>query len=83
MSVSELIDVTETIHHGDYRNVRSVTVPRTWAGFVNVLVSSRYAGGATAETLASNKYVAQAFADLLTTGRCEHGWATYVIDGER
>lgn len=69
--------VRETIHHGDYYNVREQEIDPTWDGFVELLLASPYKGSSTAENLARNKYVAKAFADLLTKGEAEHGWASY------
>ena len=78
--MNDTMTVTETIHHGDYRNVRTVTVPRTWAGFVELLTASPYGAGESAERLAGNKYAAETFANLLTLGIAERGWATYQIE---
>ena len=70
--------IRETIHHGDYYNVREIDIPPTWAGFVDLMTTSPYRGGDTAETLAVNKYAAQTFANLLTLGKGDRGWAHYV-----
>ena len=72
----EKIDVRETLHHGDFRNVREVTIFPTWAGFVELLASSPYPMGRDAE---NNRYAARAFADLLTTGKASHGWSTFDV----
>lgn len=75
--------VTETIHHGDYYNVRTVDMEPTFAGLVAMLQSSPYGSfpaWGTVEDYASNRYVAQLLAGLLTRGRGELGWATYVVE---
>jgi hypothetical protein len=68
--------VHETIHHGDYRNMRTVHIEPTWAGFVSMLQSSPYPMGRDAE---NNRYAAMSFAKLLRTGRSEHGWARFEV----
>lgn len=69
--------VRVTIHHGDYYNVREQEIEPTWKGFVELLLASPYKGSATAESLARNKYVAEAFIYLLADGVTEYGWARY------
>lgn len=71
--------VRETIHHGDYRNTREQEIEPTWEGFVKLLQASPYNAGKTAADHVTNKYVAKAFADLLTKGKAEHGWARYKV----
>jgi hypothetical protein len=64
--------VTETIHHGDYRNVRTENIEPTFAAFLTFLQASPY------KTMnADSRYLKTAFSNLLTTGRGEFGWATY------
>jgi len=74
--IKDKMTVRETIHHGNYRNVREMTVAPTWAGWVELLQSSPYSMGHDAE---NNPYVAKAFAKLLTTGKTGHGWAEFEI----
>lgn len=71
--------VRETIHHGNYRNVREQRVAPSFAGICELLAASPYNGGKTMEQQATNKFVARMVAQLLTTGRGEHGWATYEV----
>ena len=71
--------VRETIRHGDYRNVREVDIERTWDDFVELILGSPYKAAQTAEELARNKYVAQCFADLMTAGKGNLGWADYEV----
>jgi hypothetical protein len=37
--------VRETIHHGDYYNVREQEIEPTWNGFVDLLMASPYGEG--------------------------------------
>jgi hypothetical protein len=71
--------VRETIHHGDYRNVREQRIAPNFAGICDLLAASPYNGGKTLEQQAENKFVVRMAAKLLTTGRGEHGWATYEV----
>ena len=77
--MNSFINVRETIHHGDYHNVREMKIPPTWDGFVSLMTSSPYAGGSTAENLARNGYAARTFADLINKGRASRGWADYQV----
>jgi hypothetical protein len=79
MSAPESITVRETIHHGDYRNVREQTIRPTWDGLVALLDASPYNAKGHRADYAKNRYVAIMFADLLTKGRGEHGWARYEV----
>jgi hypothetical protein len=76
---TDKIKVRETIHHGDYYNVREVEIKPTWDGFVELLSGSPYAAGNDASTLASNRYAAKTFADIINRGRGERGWALYEV----
>jgi hypothetical protein len=79
--------IRETIHHGDYRNVRTVDVPApryhsaplTFSGLVSVLSTSPYNAGWPLQKYADNGYVAQLFVNLLTKGYGEFGWASYKV----
>lgn len=73
------LTIRETIHHGDYFNVREQTVAPTWDGFVELLQASPYNAHANPADHASNRYAAKLFADLLTAGAGEHGWARYQV----
>lgn len=74
------ITVRETIHHGDYRNIRTETIDQTWRGFTTMLNRSPYHAGKTNENWNDgNVYVARLFADLLTTGKGSLGWARYEV----
>jgi hypothetical protein len=78
MSAPESITVRETIHHGDYRNVREQTIRLTWEGFTDMLDGSPYNARGHAADYARNRYT-RLFADLLTKGRGAHGWARYEV----
>ncbi|AOY11982.1 hypothetical protein SEA_ADNAMA_134 [Mycobacterium phage Adnama] len=67
--------IVETIHHGDYHNVRTGEAS-TYTEFVSFLQASPYAGTATR---ADNKHVRESWDSLLATGRSEFGWATLEI----
>jgi hypothetical protein len=75
------LTVRETIHHGDYRNVREQTIPATWDGFVSLLLASPYNGGHNAGWYAKNEYAAELFAGLIERRRGEFGWAHYEVVG--
>ena len=80
------ITVRETIHHGDYRNVREQTIAPTWAGLLELLSASPYGGGSGDMVnlyRSHNRYVAKLFADLLTTDAGQHGWAIYKVVEKR
>lgn len=87
MSAHEKITVRETIHHGNYRNVREQRIAPTWAGFIELLAASPYNNGGGTSDLselwnlhrAHNRYVARLFADLLTRGIGDLGWAHYEV----
>lgn len=67
--------VRETIHHGDYYNVRDETIMPTWDGFAAMLNRSPY----PAHQPSGNRYAAKLFADLLTSGAGDLGWARYEV----
>jgi hypothetical protein len=80
--------VRETIHHGDYYNVRHfyAGVPEykngaamTFERFTELLASSPYNGGKSVIEYAANTYVSKAYVDLLTTRRADYGWARYEV----
>lgn len=72
--------VRESIHHGDFRNVRSQKIEPTFAGIVTLLQASPYAAGTkTLAEYAGNRYVLRMAADLLASGRGDFGWATYEV----
>ena len=75
------VKIRETIHHGDYRNVRTVDIGQalTFAAMSDVLTSSPYGMGKTLEDHAKNRYVGKLFTDLLTAGNGEFGWARYEV----
>lgn len=75
----EPITIRETIHHGDYRNVREHTMEQTWQGFTAMLDESPYNAHEDPTGYARNPYVGKLFADLLTTGAGDHGWAHYEV----
>lgn len=76
MSRPTPIVVRETIHHGDYYNVREATMEQTWEGFTAMLDASPYNAASRYDR---NPYVAKLFADLLTKGSGDHGWARYKV----
>lgn len=72
--------VRETVHHGDYRNVREVDMSPTWVGFMRMLQESSYPTDPINAT--GNPWVALSFAKLITTGKSSRGWADYeIIEG--
>jgi len=73
----QTLTVRETIHHGEYRNVREQTIPATWDGFVSLLLASPYNGGHDASWYAKNEFAARLFVDLLNGGHGEFGWTCY------
>lgn len=77
MSRPEPITVRETIHHGDYYNVREQTIEQTWDGLTELLAASPY--NAPTAGQGRNPYVAKLLADLLTKGAGDHGWARYEV----
>lgn len=79
MSRPEPIVVRETIHHGDYYNVREHTMEQTWNGFVRMMSKSPYNAHENVDYYAQNPYVGKLFADLLTSGAGDHGWAHYEV----
>lgn len=72
--------VREEIRHGDYRNIREQIIEPTFAGVVELLRASPYAGAEkTAEQYAANRYVVGLYDGLLATGRGSLGWADYRV----
>jgi hypothetical protein len=86
--------VRENIHHeGAEDTVRVQEIEPTWAGFVQLLLSSPYPGERTADSLANNPAAALAFAGLVTRSRhygdsirvhgnqigIDFGWAHYEV----
>lgn len=67
--------VTETIHHGDYRNVRTSGDVKTYAAFLTWLRQGPY--GKTGATVSTNRYIRKLWVDLRFTGTGHHGWADY------
>lgn len=67
--------VTEDLHHGDYRNVRTEDIDGTYESFVAMAQRSPYA---TAVTRAENVYLRKAYDDMMATGRGGFGWAWYI-----
>lgn len=71
--------VRETIHHGNYYNVREQMVEPTFAGIVKLLQASPYNGGGTLEQYAANQYVTKMAGNLLIKGDGQYGWARYRV----
>lgn len=67
--------IRETIHHGDYRNTRRVTVDATPAGLSELLAGSPY--NRTAAHACD--HLARMFDELDVDGITELGWATYEL----
>lgn len=70
--------VIETLHHGDYYNVRRDDIAATFEAFVKFLQGSPYA---TAVVVPENRYVRKAFDDLIANGHSGFGWAHYTRGG--
>jgi len=78
--------IKETIHHGDYYNVREQSVAPTWQGLIDLLSESPYGRGRDKNLdamvnlhRAHNRFVARLLADLLTAGKGQLGWARYEV----
>ncbi len=75
--MSDTVTITETIHHGDYYNVRTETIPRTFGGFADFLNRSPYRK--PVRLRAGDPIVAGLIADLVDNGKASLGWADYTI----
>lgn len=71
----------ETIHHGDYYNVRDVLIQETvlsWSTFLASLEDSPYNANRASEP---NDYTREAYEAIVKTGHGDIGWARYdVVD---
>lgn len=73
--------IADTIHHGDYYNVREVRLEPDYSAFVDVLNSGPYGGGSSVEP--TNKYAFKAYRELIATGEADFGWRRFeVLDWE-
>jgi DNA modification methylase len=72
--------VRETIHHGDYRNVREQDIEPTFAGVVDLLMASPYSANSR-EWYEKNRFVRALAAELLSDApyNASFGWALYEV----
>lgn len=68
--------VTETIHHGQYRNVQTSDGISVRAAFETALQTSPYNFTAGFD----NRYVGECYSDLVEYGRGDFGWAHYTVE---
>ena len=66
--------VTETIHHGQYRNTRTADVEPTTEGLREYLMHSAYP-----PVPITNEHVGFLLYDLTSTGRACLGWADFEV----
>jgi hypothetical protein len=76
--MGDTVTVRETIHHGNYRNVREQVIPATMAGIRDLLAASPYNANVV-DTMTSNPYVMSMAVALLADGYGEFGWASYEL----
>jgi len=66
--------ITETIHHGQYRNTRTADVEPTTEGLRGYLMHSVYP-----VTVITDERVAILLAQLVETGKADFGWADFEV----
>lgn len=70
-----MIRIRETIHHGQYYNVTESEGFSVIGAFQNALAASPY----NRHVDIANKYALACYADLVSTGKGEFGWARYEV----
>jgi hypothetical protein len=73
--------IRETIHHGDYRNVREQDIEPTFSGVVDLLLASPYSAGHDREWYEKNVHVHALADELLSDAsyNAAFGWARYEV----